>query len=158
MTKLLKMLCALFLCAFFTFSGCGDPPPRTSVAGFSAEFSGEFNSVPVEGSVCYSGRGLLSLDFKKPESLSRLQIEIKNSVLTLKSGALACTADEAYLPATSLARIVKSCLETDCGGAEEAIHVQLSGGEYILRLSENGLPLSLDGGRLSLSFENATFL
>lgn len=114
--KALSALCVFFI---FLISGCAADRGNSPLTDFSADFTAEFNGMSLSGNITADRRGLLCMEIKTPETLSGLTISCKDGETELKRDELICTADEAYLPQSSLPSRLKAALSALSSSIED---------------------------------------
>ncbi len=154
MKKVLRSLYALFL--LLSLAACGqEPTPKSALTVFSAEFSGVYRSLSVGGRLTAGRAGLMELSFTSPDTLEGLTIGKRGGAVLLGRGSLLCTADEGYLPQDSLPELIGGCLREASSALPDEngeIVARLGGGEYIVRVGEDGIISSLEGEGLKITF------
>jgi hypothetical protein len=112
--KLLKTVCVFFILPIFILSGCNEgkadfvPEIKTN---FSAEFEAEYNESIFKGNVSSNRQKVATINITYPETISGIKISYRSSEMKLCREELVCSADEAYLPETSLPRVIKSIFD-----------------------------------------------
>lgn len=161
--KLRGALYALIIFCVFLLTGCsGSEKQPAFVSEFSADFSGNFRSLRLSGTLTAGSGGMLSVNITEPDTLSGLQTDIRGGTLILRRDSLICTADEAYLPDSGFVSILQSCFDAarDMTADENgslSLTTRLGSCEFLL--DGEGKPLSLeDSSGLRLTFENVTAL
>lgn len=108
----LKILCVFFLLSAFLFGGCDNSEStKAVVSAFSADFSADYKSMNIKGTLYHTRQGITSINITYPKTLSGLNVGSKNGGVFVVRENLQCTADEAYLPCDSFPCIVNSVFE-----------------------------------------------
>ena len=161
MTKSLKALCVLFF-AVILLAGCRGAEHSELVTDFKADFTACYRGQELKGSVTYNRQGRMNMRLSSPGTLDGLSIGCSDGELRLSKDGMQCTADEAYLPSTSLPAGLKNVLDEICREQENGRLVLNDGkaavGDWKLTAGENGFIVSLECPDGKIEFINAAGL
>ena len=146
MAKIVKLLCVFFATLSVLFCGCGRGEKKKTelCADFQADFSAEYKGMTVEGSLSTTHQGVCVIEITSPETLSGLQMRCKSGEIALSRGAIQATADEGYLPESSLPSVLRE-LFTSVAAKD---YIAAAGNTYELTLSCGDCKLTANGDQL----------
>ena len=161
--KALSALCVFFI---ILLSGCAYMASGSPLTDFSADFTAEFNGMNLSGTVTADRRGILCMEIESPETLDGLMISYRNGEAEIKRNELICTADEAYLPRSSLPSMLNGALAALNDGLERkeakpqngCYRLETDATEYDIHIENNGFitQISASDGSMKIQFENVT--
>ncbi len=162
--RIIDLLCAVLAVTAVLLCGCSakESVGRKPELSFQADFTAEYRSMGLKGSLTSLRQGVCSMRFSSPDTLDGLGISFKNGETVLRRGEAAATADEGYLPENGFPSLLEELLRT--AATRDAVKTEnnsftynLAAGESVLVTDENGLPQSAEvpSAEFSVEFLNS---
>ena len=139
----MKLLCVFFATLSVLLCGCGGGEKEKAelCADFQADFSADYKGLTVKGSLSATHQGLCVMNVSSPETLSGLQIRCKSGEVAVSRGAVQATADEGYLPESSLPSVIRELFKA----VATRQYTAAGDNTYSLTLSCGDCKLTADG-------------
>lgn len=111
--KFLKILCVFFVLPMFVMSGCENEEKQdySIRTDFSADFEATYRNGEYKGKLSSNRQGVLTIDITYPQTIEGLSVRYYSGEMHLARENIDSSADEAYLPAQSFPRVVKSVFD-----------------------------------------------